>query len=316
MAFIGGILTAAALIAGGVMVGAHPDEPPAGSRVKIEVRDGFRYITANGLPDHKTGQFPGRGNPNSIQAQDYSFRVTVTPKAADKPVVIQPDGGRGGPPTLSGVALNGVVFDPGTAEFWKNDRSSGWHITAIGPGPDLGIDQSHAHVQPNGAYHYHAVPTGLLERLAGDELGKKMVLVGWAADGFPIYARWGYDKAADAKSAVRILAPSYRVKAGERPKDGPPGKYDGTYEQDYEFVPGLGDLDECNGRTGVTPEFPEGTYYYVATDEYPNLPRMLKGAPDPSFKKGPPGRGNRPGGRGGRGARGDDRPPRDRPEPK
>ena len=28
---------------------------------------------------------------------------------------------------------------------------------------------------------------------------------------------------------------------------------------------GLGDLDECNGRFGSTPEYPQGTYYYVST---------------------------------------------------
>lgn len=297
MAFFGGTLGLMAVVCGGALAALHPqhDEPPAGAKVKIEVRDGYRYISSNGLPDHDTGSFPGRGNPNSIKAQDYLFRVTMTPKATEKATVIQTD--RGGPPTLAGVALNGVVFDPGTAEFWKNDRNSGWHITAIGPGPDLGIDKNHAHVQPNGAYHYHAVPTGLVERLKGKDAG--MVQVGWAADGFPIYARWGYEKATDSKSAVRAMKSSYRLKAGERPKDGPQGKYDGTYEQDYEFVAGLGDLDECNGRTGVTPEFPGGTYYYVATDEYPNLLRSLKGTPDETFKKKPPGRGEgrgRPGG--------------------
>ena len=32
-----------------------------------------------------------------------------------------------------------------------------------------------------------------------------------------------------------------------------------------------------NGRTGVTPEFPEGTYHYYATDSYPFLQRCVKG---------------------------------------
>ena len=29
------------------------------------------------------------------------------------------------------------------------------------------------------------------------------------------------------------------------------------------YVDGLGTLDEANGRSGVTPEFPNGTYYYI-----------------------------------------------------
>jgi hypothetical protein len=43
------------------------------------------------------------------------------------------------------------------------------------------------------------------------------------------------------------------------------------------YVEGAGDLDECNGRTGVTPEFPAGTYHYYATDTYPFLQRCVKG---------------------------------------
>jgi hypothetical protein len=50
-------------------------------------------------------------------------------------------------------------------------------------------------------------------------------------------------------------------------------------------VPGHGDLDEFGGRTGVTPEFPEGTYYYLLTEEFPFIPRKLKGTPDPTFNK-------------------------------
>lgn len=38
------------------------------------------------------------------------------------------------------------------------------------------------------------------------------------------------------------------------------------------------DLDECNGRTGVTDEYPDGVYHYVAsTTDAPNMPPCLKG---------------------------------------
>ena len=74
---------------------------------------------------------------------------------------------------------------------------------------------------------------------------------------------------------------------------------------DYEYVAGLGDLDECNGRYGVTPEFPQGTYYYVVTSEFPSIPRMWRGEPSESVRArgagaGPGGRppGARPGERG------------------
>ena len=51
----------------------------------------------------------------------------------------------------------------------------------------------------------------------------------------------------------------------------------GTFTQDYEYVDGIGDLDQCNGRFGVTPEFPDGIYYYVVTDDFPFFTRCLKG---------------------------------------
>ena len=51
----------------------------------------------------------------------------------------------------------------------------------------------------------------------------------------------------------------------------------GAFTQDYEYVEGLGDLDECNGRFGATPEFPNGIYYYVVSDDFPFFTRCLKG---------------------------------------
>jgi YHYH protein len=51
----------------------------------------------------------------------------------------------------------------------------------------------------------------------------------------------------------------------------------GAFLQDWSYSAGSGDLDDCNGRTGVTPEFPEGIYYYMATDDYPYFSRCIKG---------------------------------------
>ena len=50
-----------------------------------------------------------------------------------------------------------------------------------------------------------------------------------------------------------------------------------TTTQDYEYVAGSGDLDECNGRFGVTPEFPNGIYHYYITDAFPYIQRCVKG---------------------------------------
>jgi hypothetical protein len=285
-------------------------EPLPPSRVEIEVRGDRRYISANGVPNHATGAFPGRGNPHAITAQRYEFSIPVAPTVGARRTPV----GMG----MFGVAINGVFFEAGTAEWWRNDRRSGWHIEGIGPrGRTLGIDASNGHVQPNGGYHYHAVPTGLVTTLVGDEKPSGPTLIGWAADGFPIYAPWGYDDPVDATSAVRTLRSSWRLKDGERP-NGPGGRFDGTYEEDFEFVEGHGDLDESNGRFGVTPEFPEGTYHYVITDEFPFIGRSWKGEPSSGMRKPGGGAGGGPGGPGQRPGRGPQggrpgRPPRGGP---
>jgi hypothetical protein len=251
----------------------------AAQRMEIDERQGLRFIRADGLPNHATGHFPNRFNPNSISAQAYSFRMPLKPTKAAQPTYYRPN-------HLFGVAVNGVVFDPNTAEYWNDDRRSGWMIEALSGARPLGIDQSNAHVQPDGSYHYHGVPSGLVAQLGTG----RPVLVGWAADGFPIYVE-------DQRR------PSWRLKAA-RDAGGPGGRPDGTYSRDYEYAPGAGDLDECNGRDGITAEFPQGTYYYVVTVKFPFVPRCFVGMADSSFVKrggphrqGPPGPPPPPGGR-------------------
>ena len=257
----------------------------AKNEVKIEVKGEYRMITSNGIPDHATGAFPNRGNPNSISPQRYNFKVPANPKVAAQPTALQHQD--------FGIAVNGIPFDPFTAEYWHNDRQANWNYEGIINGTAyLGIDFNNAHVQPTGAYHYHANPVGLMKNLGSD--GTKMVQIGWAADGFPLYGLYGFQKADDATTGVKQLTTSWRLKKGTRPS-GPGLAYDGSFVQDWEYVKGAGDLDQCNGRFGVTPEFPQGTYYYVISENYPWIPRYFKGTPDSSFRRGPGG----PGGPGG-----------------
>lgn len=227
------------------------------SQVKIYEKDGYRHVVSNGIPDHETGKFPNPGNPNRISEQKYEYKIPLNPVIApegSRPSSPPPEnrnsgerrgpppGGGGGPWAL-GVGLNGIPFDPGTGEAWNNDMRSGWNNEALTGKLNLGADRNNAHVQPTGAYHYHGIPTGLVEKLAGKDVGKKMVMVGYAADGFPIYSQYGYATSNDPKSGLKQLTPSYRLKTGTRP-DGPKGTYDGTYRQDFEYVADLGELDK------------------------------------------------------------------------
>jgi hypothetical protein len=261
------------------------------NEVSITVEGGQRIIKSNGIPDHPTGKFPNPSCPNTITPQNYNHHITANPQVAEKSTALGMSD--------FGVALNGVVFDPGAAEWWGRNPFSGWQYEPLSGNYYLGTDENNAHVQPNGSYHYHGIPTGLVKKLNGENT---MVQLGWAADGFPIYGQMGHADAKDLNSPALKLKSSYQVKKGVRPSglQGPGGKYDGTFLQDYEYVAGSGDLDEHNGRFGATPEFPSGTYHYYLTDSWPFIPRSYKGTPDASFKKGPPA-GRRPMRRGGPG---------------
>lgn len=233
------------------------------NRVSITEKGHYRIIQSNGIPKHQTGQFPNSGNPHTITPQDYSFTVTLRPEKTGHSNLSNR--------TMFGVTLNGVPFDPGTAEFYNNDRRSGWNIEAITGNRNLGLDSNNAHVQPDGSYHYHGIPWGVV---GGGPHDGNLMMIGYAADGFPIYMP--ADKGRGLKS-------SYRVKNGTR-LSGPGGAYDGTYTQDWEYVAGLGDLDDCNG-TNIN-----GAYAYVLTAQFPFIPRCFKGTPHESFEKASPGR--------------------------
>ena len=216
--------------------------------------------------------FPNSGNPNSIQPQNVRLCVSATPKRNAQP----------GVPVRGsvGVALNGVQMRPGTADFYdgsnrrgfSRDRSSGWNLEGLGARELLGMDANNAHVDERGLYHYHGVPPAL----AGSATSR---LLGYAADGFEIHV------------AGRAQRSSYSLKQGARPT-APGGRHDGTYNEDWQFVPGSGTLDVCNG--GML----DGHFVYFATANYPFFPRCLWGTASKDFGGGDRGEQNRGTGRG------------------
>ncbi|MFT5444948.1 MAG: hypothetical protein ACI9DC_000108 [Gammaproteobacteria bacterium] len=215
-------------------------------RMRVEKANGFPVIESDGLAVHQTGQFPNRGNPNRIQAQSHRFQMSLEPTQSS---TFTPLGHN-----TFGVAINGVRFDSATAEYWNNDRSADWNIEALTGGINFGLEQNNAHVQPSGAYHDHDVPEGLM---ASFEFRSRPTLLGYAADGFPVYGPYSYQDADDARSRVVAFKPSYQLKPGSRP-DGPRGRYDGTYTRDWEYASGTGALERCNSRSAVTPQYPQG----------------------------------------------------------
>ena len=243
-----------------------------------------RSLTGNGIPNHSTGVFPGAGNPNTIAPQSVSGSMTLSPSVGTTTKTL------GGPGGSSVYALNSVKFDPGMAGTCPGTMTAAsdcnlangtdvWRIEALGQTTfNFGVDANNAHVQPSGAYHYHGMPEGLLRNAGVSDTNRMMLLVGWASDGFPVYARYCYSSAMDAASALKVCTGSY-VKDTVADTGRPAVSLVpfGAFASDWNYVAGVGDLDECNGRVGVTPEFPAGIYYYMATDTYPFFSRCLKG---------------------------------------
>ena len=104
-------------------------------------------------------------------------------------------------------------------------------------------------------------------------------IIGWAFDGNPIYGPYGYSDPTNQSSEIAKLNSSYKLKtnlvynditnpypsrtAGPLLTEEPAG----TFIEDYEYVFGLGDLDQYNGRFCKTPDYPNGRYcYFVSID--------------------------------------------------
>ena len=93
-------------------------------------------------------------------------------------------------------------------------------------------------------------------------------IIGWAYDGHPIYGPYGYTT--KTGGAVVQLKSGYVEKASQITDRPPISEFPaGYFVEDFEFVPSNDEtqLDENNGRFGVTPEYPKGVYAYFATFE-------------------------------------------------
>ena len=252
------------------------------------ISGGNRIINANAIPVHYVGLFgsiQGALNPNPISEQNLTYTITTSPSETGNLISLL---GSSGPDFSFGILFNGIELDPIAAEPFphgdRNDPDVNWEWNLEALNVQIGLDCNNAHVQPNGKYHYHGVPSLFIQDL--NPSSSEMTLIGYAADGFPIYYKYAYTDASDVNSSVIEMASSYSIKSGNRPGDGttaPCDSYDGTYSTDYEYIAGSGTLDETNGRYGVTPEFPSSTYYYVVTEAFPSIPRFFRGTPSNDF---------------------------------
>ncbi|MGL5860791.1 MAG: YHYH protein [Phycicoccus sp.] len=234
-----------------------------GTEVTATVEGGTRTIEANALPNHKTGEFPNVGNPNAISEQDLDYSYTTNPQFT----------GEATPVRTTGVSINGVKFEPGTAETVTCDAGEEYRVEALQDVYNLGLDFNNAHVQPTGEYHYHGVSHLMVKAFQSK---KDLVHVGFAADGYLIYASKsgayepGYELSTAARTGTGCVG-STALDPELVPETLDGSTPDGTYASDYVFDESAGDLDECNGTTI------NGEYAYVITNSYPFVGRCLKG---------------------------------------
>ncbi len=239
-------------------------------------------IATNSIPNHDFNDSSANFH-NEVKAIPASYTVSRSPTLAAKKTALSQR-------LNNGVMLNGVVLDILSAGCYQPDgrrvdangnvksgcrTNDGWLLDPRSSNSGFGEDQYNGHPQPNGMYHYHGNPNAMFDDNPGTEGSP---LIGFAADGFPIYGSYFLDAETDT---VRKAASGYTLKQGSRgtkSNSNPGGLHDGTYIDDWEFTD-IGDLDECNGMTV------DGQYGYYVTDSYPWVIKCFSGTPDDSFKK-------------------------------
>ena len=208
--------------------------------VTTDYNNTYVYVNTTSVPDHFY-------NSPNVKAQNFVYQI---PRFPAVPEVKVPT-----PLGAIGVAINGVsIFNPKAAEV---EILNGVTYQINAPEVEqLAVDDGGGHPQEDGVYHYHSDPKLMYTK---DETKHSQIL-GFAFDGFPIYGPYGYKATNDL--TITLMRSSYRLKTTPRPDATMPT---GRYVEDYEYIAGLGDLDENNGRFIRTPEYPNGTYAYFVT---------------------------------------------------
>jgi hypothetical protein len=267
---------------------------------QVQYSTNYVYVTATGVPAFVTGPF-ATGPVSTALNNNYIIKLPLNPTVAITNTLV----GMG----AVAVFINGsVAYTAGDGGSYNNLNQ--WHSNAV-YFENIGFDCAHGHPGPmTSDYHHHQNPSAFnVETLPSSSICNIYLadglyvpnaathgpLIGFAADGFPIYGAYGYSDPLNATSPIKRITPSYRVRnitarttlPNGSPAVGPtltqmvpimgPGAPSvqavlGAYLEDFEYVAGLGDLDESNGRFCKTPEYPNGIYCYFATIDANNKP--------------------------------------------
>lgn len=251
-------------------------------------------FAVNEIPNHDFNDSSASFASN-VAAQNGNYQVPRMPTFSTTPTTLSLA-------TTNAILLNGVVIDLLAAACYnvgneplgqekigcgQNEINNPWRYDPMSPLNGFGTDMHNAHVQPDGTYHYHGNPVALFTSDC-DITAEDSPVIGFAADGFPIYGACFNDS-----GTIRKAISSFQLKNGGGIRQDVSGyttpaagtgniasnTYDGQFRGDYEFVKDSGDLDECNGMTV------DGQYGYYITDSYPWVMSCFKGEPDSSMIK-------------------------------
>lgn len=289
------------------------------------------YIRSSGLGSHTMGPWYLNAA-HTMAFPAYPTNQKVLYKIPRNPTVpASKTQNRGG---AIGYFVDGIaMFNSWDAQYWNGSAevnstgTSGYWNRDAYVNEGMTFDPANAHQPGSGQYHYHANPPALRYFL-GDHVNfnptnkaysedtsaptKHSPIIGWVADGYPIYGPYGYSISNNAASGVRRMVSGYVLRNGQFGSQnltslgrtnlpqwavrmygvssnilsGPAVSTSyplGRYMEDNDFLGDLNvamgtntyDLDEYNGRWCVTPEFPGGTYAYftaIAADGTPLFP--------------------------------------------
>ena len=251
--------------------------------INIEALDTYCLISSDNIPNHDFNDPTAHFRTNATEMPRI-YTVKRFPKQASE---ISHLNGQ----SWDAVMLNGVVVDVKSGGCYNPSetradtegnteigcrRNAEWRLIPLEYSTGFGVDIHNAHVQPDGTYHYHGNPNAMFDDAPS---GEGSPVIGFAADGFPIYGSYILD---EKTGNFRKALSGFTIKKGnrgDRTDSNPGGTYSGLYEEDWEWT-GAGDLDECNGMVY------QGEYGYYVTDSFPYIINCFKGEPDSSFHKG------------------------------
>ena len=142
-------------------------------------------FTSNSIPNHNFNDQSARfATPVLESNQTYEINKQPTMGSSITALSLRYD---------NAIFLNGVKLDLlaaacygiGDGKIGCGDEYHGkaWRYDPMSPLNNFGTDQHHAHTQPNGTYHYHTAPEVIYD--SEDQI--PATVIGFAADGFPIY---------------------------------------------------------------------------------------------------------------------------------